>query len=171
LFWGFALRLRLATYMPTIKEDDMRALLQRVTEAEVKVEGQKIGSTGAGLLILICAMAGDTQAEADQLINKITKLRIFKDDAGKMNKSIIDISGSTLVVSQFTLAADTKRGNRPGFSTAAFPDEGRALYEYFADGLAQAGVPVETGKFGADMKVSLINDGPVTIWLDTAEGK
>jgi D-tyrosyl-tRNA(Tyr) deacylase len=171
LFWGFALRLRLATYMPTIKEDDMRALLQRVTEAEVKVEGQKIGSTGAGLLILICAMAGDTKAEADQLINKITKLRIFKDDAGKMNKSIIDISGSTLVVSQFTLAADTKRGNRPGFSTAAFPDEGRALYEYFADGLAQAGVPVETGKFGADMKVSLINDGPVTIWLDTAEGK
>jgi D-tyrosyl-tRNA(Tyr) deacylase len=171
LFWGFALRLRLATYMPTIKEDDMRALLQRVTEAEVKVEGQKIGSTGAGLLILICAMVGDTQAEADQLINKITKLRIFKDDAGKMNKSIIDISGSTLVVSQFTLAADTKRGNRPGFSSAAFPDEGRALYEYFADGLAQAGVPVETGKFGADMKVSLINDGPVTIWLDTAEGK
>ena len=149
----------------------MRALLQRVTEAEVKVEGQKIGSTGAGLLILICAMAGDTQAEADQLINKITKLRIFKDDAGKMNKSIIDISGSTLVVSQFTLAADTKRGNRPGFSSAAFPDEGRALYEYFADGLAQGGVPVETGKFGADMKVSLINDGPVTIWLDTAEGK
>ena len=149
----------------------MRALLQRVTEAEVKVEGQKIGSTGAGLLILICAMAGDTQAEADQLINKITKLRIFKDDAGKMNKSIIDISGSTLVVSQFTLAANTKRGNRPGFSSAAFPDEGRALYEYFADGLAQAGVPVETGKFGADMKVSLINDGPVTIWLDTAEGK
>jgi D-tyrosyl-tRNA(Tyr) deacylase len=171
LFWGFALRLRLATYMPTIKEDDMRALLQRVTEAEVKVEGQKIGSTGAGLLILICAMAGDTQAEADQLINKITKLRIFKDDAGKMNKSIIDISGSTLVVSQFTLAADTKRGNRPGFSSAAFPDEGRALYEYFADGLAQAGVSVETGQFGADMKVSLINDGPVTIWLDTAEGK
>ena len=149
----------------------MRALLQRVSEAEVKVEGQKIRSTGAGLLILICAMAGDTQAEADQLINKITKLRIFKDDAGKMNKSIVDIGGSALVVSQFTLAADTKRGNRPGFSNAASPDEGRAVYEYFADGLAQEGVPVETGKFGADMKVSLINDGPVTIWLDTAEEK
>ena len=149
----------------------MRALLQRVTEAEVKVEGQKIGSTGVGLLILICAMAGDTPAAADQLINKITKLRIFKDDAGKMNKSIMDIGGSALVVSQFTLAADTKRGNRPGFSNAASPDEGRAVYEYFADGLAQEGVPVETGKFGADMKVSLINDGPVTIWLDTAEGK
>ena len=149
----------------------MRALLQRVSEAEVKVEGQKIGSTGAGLLILICAMAGDTEAEADQLINKITKLRIFKDDAGKMNKSIMDIGGSALVVSQFTLAADTKRGNRPGFSNAASPDKGRAVYEYFADGLARAGVPVETGKFGADMKVSLINDGPVTIWLDTAERK
>ena len=149
----------------------MRALLPRVTEAEVKVEGQKIGSTGAGLLILICAMSGDTEAEADQLINKITKLRIFKDDAGKMNKSIMDIGGSALVVSQFTLAADTKRGNRPGFSNAASPDNGRAVYEYFADGLAQAGVPVETGKFGADMKVSLINDGPVTIWLDTAERK
>ena len=149
----------------------MRALLQRVTEAEVKVEGQKVGSTGAGLLILICAMAGDTEAEADQLINKITKLRIFKDDAGKMNKSIMDIGGSALVVSQFTLAADTKRGNRPGFSNAASPDKGRAVYEYFVDGLAQAGVPVETGKFGSDMKVSLLNDGPVTIWLDTNDGK
>ena len=149
----------------------MRALLQRVTEAEVKVKGQQIGATGAGLLILICAMAGDTLAEVDQLINKITKLRIFKDDAGKMNKSIMDIGGSALVVSQFTLAADTKRGNRPGFSNAAPPEDGRALYEYFSDGLAQAGVRVETGEFGADMKVSLINDGPVTIWLDTAEGK
>ena len=149
----------------------MRALLQRVSEAEVKVEGKKIRSTGAGLLILICAMAGDTKAEADQLINKITKLRIFKDDTGKMNKSIMDIGGSALVVSQFTLAADTQRGNRPGFSNAASPEDGRALYEYFTDRLAQAGVPVETGKFGADMQVSLINDGPVTIWLDTAEGK
>ena len=149
----------------------MRALLQRVTEAEVKVEGQKIGSTGAGLLILICAMAGDRQAEADQLINKITKLRIFKDDAGKMNKSIMDIAGSVLVVSQFTLAADTKRGNRTGFSNAASPDDGRALYHYFADGLAKAGIPVETGEFGADMQVSLVNDGPVTIWLDTSAEK
>ena len=149
----------------------MRALVQRVSEAEVKVKGQQIGATGVGLLILICAMARDTRAEADQLINKITKLRIFKDDAGKMNKSIMDIGGSALVVSQFTLAADTKRGNRPGFSNAASLDTGRAVYEYFADGLAQAGVPVETGKFGADMKVSLINDGPVTIWLDTNDGK
>jgi D-tyrosyl-tRNA(Tyr) deacylase len=170
-FSGYALQVQLATHTPPIKEDDMRALLQRVTEAEVKVDGQTIGATGTGLLILICAMAGDTQAEAVQLINKITKLRLFKDDTGKMNKSIMDISGSALVVSQFTLAADTKRGNRPGFSNAAPPDGGRALYEYFADGLAQMGVPVETGKFGADMQVRLINDGPVTIWLDTAERK
>ncbi len=114
----------------------MRALLQRVTEAKVKVDGQTIGATGAGLSILICAMADDTQAEVVQLINKITKLRIFKDDAGKMNKSIMDIGGSALVVSQLTLAADNKRGNRPGFSNAATPDGGRALHEYFADGLA-----------------------------------
>jgi D-tyrosyl-tRNA(Tyr) deacylase len=171
LFLGYALRVSLATYMPPDKEYDMRALLQRMTAAEVKVDDQTIGATGAGLLILICAMVGDSKAEADQLINKITKLRIFKDDAGKMNKSIMDVGRSALVVSQLSLAADTKRGNRPGFSNAASPDEGRALYEYFVDGLAQAGVLVATGKFGADMKVSLTNDGPVTIWLDTAEGK
>ena len=149
----------------------MRALVQRVSEASVTIDGTRVADTGAGLLILVCAMQGDTTANAEALAAKIVKLRIFKDDASKMNKSIIDISGSALVVSQFTLAADTKRGNRPGFSSAASPEEGRALYEYFADGLAQAGVHVETGKFGADMKVSLINDGPVTIWLDTAEGK
>ena len=149
----------------------MRALLQRVSRASVEVDGQIIGSCTTGLLILICAMDGDTTAEADQLINKITKLRIFNDDAGKMNKSIMETSGSALVISQFTLAVDTKRGNRPGFSNAAPPDEGLALYEYFAAGLARAGVPVETGQFGADMQVSLINDGPVPIWLDTAEGK
>lgn len=149
----------------------MRALLQRVSRASVEVDGQIIGSCTTGLLILICAMDGDTTAEADQLINKITKLRIFKDDAGKMNKSIMDIAGSVLVVSQFTLAADTKRGNRPGFSNAASPDDGCALYHYFADGLAKAGIPVETGEFGADMQVSLVNDGPVTIWLDTSAEK
>ena len=149
----------------------MRAVVQRVRHAQVHVDGALIGECGPGVMILVCAMQGDRTDNANALVDKIAKLRIFKDDAGKMNKSIMDIGGSALVVSQFTLAADTKRGNRPGFSTAAFPDEGRALYEYFADGLAQAGVPVETGKFGADMKVSLINDGPVTIWLDTAEGK
>ena len=145
----------------------MRALLQRVTEASVHVGGTEIGRSGPGLLILVCAMQGDSEAEADQLAAKISKLRIFTDEAGKMNRSILDISGSALVVSQFTLAADTSRGNRPGFSYAAPPAEGERLYEYFAASLSALGIPVETGQFGADMKVSLVNDGPVTIWLDT----
>ena len=145
----------------------MRALLQRVAEASVRVEGTEIGRSGPGLLILVCAMQGDSEAEADQLAAKISKLRIFTDEAGKMNRSILDISGSALVVSQFTLAADTSRGNRPGFSYAAPPAEGERLYEYFAASLGALGIPVETGQFGADMKVSLVNDGPVTIWLDT----
>lgn len=144
----------------------MRALLQRISHASVTVEGEKIGQSGPGLLILICAMQGDSEAQADHLAAKISKLRIFKDEAGKMNKSVKDIGGSALVVSQFTLAADTSRGNRPGFSTAASPDEGKALYEYFAAKLASEGVPVETGEFGADMKVELLNDGPVTIWME-----
>ncbi|WP_373051190.1 D-aminoacyl-tRNA deacylase [Thalassovita aquimarina] len=144
----------------------MRALLQRVSHASVTVDGDVIGRTGPGLLILICAMQGDGEAQADQLAAKISKLRIFKDEAGKMNRSVVDIGGSALVVSQFTLAADTSRGNRPGFSAAAAPDEGRALYEYFAAKLAETGVPVETGEFGADMKVELLNDGPVTIWME-----
>ncbi len=144
----------------------MRALLQRVSHASVTVDGDVIGRTGPGLLILICAMQGDGEAQADQLAAKVSKLRIFKDEAGKMNRSVVDIGGSALVVSQFTLAADTSRGNRPGFSAAAAPDEGRALYEYFAAKLAETGVPVETGEFGADMKVELLNDGPVTIWME-----
>ncbi len=144
----------------------MRALLQRVSEAQVAVDGEVIGQTGQGLLVLVCAMQGDTQAEADRLAAKIAKTRIFTDDGGKMNHSVLDIGGSALVVSQFTLAADTSRGNRPGYSSAAAPEEGHKLYEYFAEQLAQQGVPVETGRFGADMKVSLINDGPVTIWME-----
>lgn len=144
----------------------MRALLQRISHASVTVDEEKIGQSGPGLLILICAMQGDSEAQADQLAAKIAKLRIFKDDAGKMNKSVKDIGGSALVVSQFTLAADTSRGNRPGFSGAAAPAEGKALYEYFAAKLAELGVPVETGEFGADMKVELLNDGPVTIWME-----
>ncbi len=144
----------------------MRALLQRVAHAGVTVDGETIGQTGPGLLILVCAMQGDTQAQADTLATKIAKLRIFKDEAGKMNRSVRDIGGSALVVSQFTLAADTSRGNRPGFSAAASPDEGERLYEYFADRLAAEGVPVEKGRFGADMKVELLNDGPVTIWME-----
>jgi D-tyrosyl-tRNA(Tyr) deacylase len=145
----------------------MRALIQRVTEARVAVDGTTIGQTGPGLLILVCAMMGDTEAEADRLAARIAKLRIFQDDAGKMNRSLLDTGGGALVVSQFTLAADTSRGNRPGFSTAAAPQDGERLYEHFARSLSDLGPKVETGRFGADMAVSLTNDGPVTIWLDT----
>ncbi|WP_370049351.1 MULTISPECIES: D-aminoacyl-tRNA deacylase [Salipiger] len=144
----------------------MRALIQRVSEARVTVEGAVLGEIGPGLLVLVCAMQGDTEAQADKLAAKIAKLRIFKDAADRMNLSVRDVSGAALVVSQFTLAAETK-GNRPGFSTAAAPDEGKRLYEHFAATLQAEGVPVATGRFGADMKVALVNDGPVTIWLDT----
>ncbi|MGE4326140.1 MAG: D-aminoacyl-tRNA deacylase [Pseudodonghicola sp.] len=144
----------------------MRALIQRVSEARVKVDGETIGEIGAGLLVLICAMQGDTEANADKLAAKIAKLRIFKDEAEKMNRSLLDVKGAALVVSQFTLAADTRSGNRPGFSTAAPPAEGERLYHYFAGQLAAQGVPVERGRFGADMKVGLVNDGPITIWME-----
>ncbi|MFC3182618.1 D-aminoacyl-tRNA deacylase [Cypionkella sinensis] len=146
----------------------MRALLQRVSRASVSVDGAVVGEIGAGLLILICAMQGDTEAQADKLAAKIAKLRIFKDAAGKMNLSVKDAGGAALVVSQFTLAADL-RGNRPGFSYAAAPDEGRRLYEYFSGRIAAEGIAVANGIFGADMDVSLNNDGPVTIWMDTAD--
>jgi D-tyrosyl-tRNA(Tyr) deacylase len=145
----------------------VRALIQRVSEARVDISEATVGEIGPGVLILICAMQGDTEAQADKLAAKIAKLRIFKDDEGRMNKSLKDIGGSALVVSQFTLAADTSRGNRPGFSTAAAPAEGEKLYEYFAEQMAAQDVPVATGRFGADMQVHLINDGPVTIWMDT----
>lgn len=144
----------------------MRAVLQRVSRASVTVDGAVTGEIGHGLLILICAMQGDTEAQADQLAAKIAKMRIFKDEAGKMNLSVRDVGGSALVVSQFTLAADL-RGNRPGFSTAAKPEDGKRLYEYFSARMQAEGVPVANGIFGADMDVSLNNDGPVTIWMDT----
>ncbi|MDG1129991.1 MAG: D-aminoacyl-tRNA deacylase [Paracoccaceae bacterium] len=144
----------------------MRAIIQRVTRACVSVDGQQIGQCGHGLMILVCAMQGDTEAGADQLASRIAKLRIFKDDEGRMNRSVLDTAGSALVISQFTLAADTSRGNRPGFSAAAAPEDGRRLYERFAASLAALGIPTETGRFGADMAVELVNDGPVTIWLD-----
>ena len=144
----------------------MRALLQRVSRASVTVDGAVTGDIGPGLLILICAMQGDSEAQAEKLGTKIAKLRIFKDDAGKMNLSVRDIAGSALIVSQFTLAADL-RGNRPGFSYAAAPDTGRTLYDYFTTRIAAEGIPVAKGIFGADMDVSLNNDGPVTIWMDT----
>jgi len=144
----------------------MRALVQRVTSASVTVDGEVIGEIGAGLLIFVCAMQGDSEAQADALAAKIAKLRIFADEAGKMNRSLLDTGGAALVVSQFTLAADTSRGNRPGFSAASPPREGKALYEHFAHALAGHGVRVENGQFGADMAVALVNDGPVTIWMD-----
>ena len=147
----------------------MRALIQRVTDASVEVEGRIVGQTGPGLLVLVCAMRGDQDETADKLAARIAKLRIFQDEAGKMNRSVLDIGGGALVVSQFTLAADTRTGNRPGFSAAAAPEDGRRLYEYFANSLRGQGIPVETGIFGADMKVRLLNDGPVTIWLDSAD--
>ena len=147
----------------------MRALIQRVTQARVEVEGAVVGEIGPGLLILLCAMQGDTEAEADRLAAKIAKLRIFRDEEGRMNRSVLDVGEAALVVSQFTLAGDTARGNRPGFSTAAPPAEGERLYEYFAAQVQAQGLAVATGRFGADMAVSLVNDGPVTIWMDTAE--
>jgi D-tyrosyl-tRNA(Tyr) deacylase len=144
----------------------VRAVLQRVTRAQVSVDGAVVGRCGPGLMVLVCAMQGDTGAEAARLAAKIAKLRIFKDDQDKMNLSLRDVGGSALVISQFTLAADL-RGNRPGFSTAAAPDDGKRLYETFAAALAAEGVPVKTGIFGADMAVELVNDGPVTICIDT----
>jgi D-tyrosyl-tRNA(Tyr) deacylase len=137
-----------------------------VTRAEVFVDQAPLGNVEQGLLILVCAMGSDTEAEAAKLATKIAKLRIFKDDQGKMNLSIRDIGGGALVVSQFTLAADL-RGNRPGFSTAAPPEIGERLYQHFSRCLHFEGVPVATGRFGADMAVTLTNDGPVTIWMDT----
>lgn len=146
----------------------MRALLQRVKRASVEVDGTVVGQCDAGLLILICAMPGDDLDTVRALAAKISKLRLFKDEGGKMNLSILQTGGAALVVSQFTLAADTSRGNRPGFSNAAKPDTAETLYLQFAHALRDLGITTETGRFGADMDVALVNDGPVTIWLDTA---
>ena len=147
----------------------MRALVQRVSEARVTVGERVSGEINAGALILICAVEGDGEAEAELLAGKIAKLRIFRDQDDRMNRSILDAGGSALVVSQFTLAADLSRGNRPGFSRAAAPELGRELYQRFCALLGKQGITVETGEFGADMAVSLINDGPVTIWMDSQD--
>lgn len=143
----------------------MIAVLQRVREARVDVEGVTIGAIGPGLLVLVCAERGDTEAQADKLLAKILKLRIFSDDAGKMNKSVQDVAGGLLLVSQFTLAADTTGGNRPSFTQAAAPGEGRRLYDYIVAQARNAHQEVATGQFAADMQVHLVNDGPVTIPL------
>jgi D-tyrosyl-tRNA(Tyr) deacylase len=141
----------------------MIAILQRVSQANVRVDGEVIGQIDAGLLVLLCAEKGDTDAVADKMLAKMLKLRIFSDDAGKMNHSVQDIGGGLLVVSQFTLAADVAGGNRPSFTQAAAPDEGRRLYEHFVAQARTQHPQVQTGRFAADMQVSLINDGPITI--------
>ncbi|QIL70317.1 D-tyrosyl-tRNA(Tyr) deacylase [Diaphorobacter sp. HDW4B] len=141
----------------------MITVLQRVRQARVEVAGEIIGQIDQGLLVLLCAEQGDSDKLADKLLAKILKLRIFSDEAGKMNRSVQDIGGGLLVVSQFTLAADTKGGNRPSFTGAAAPDEGRRLYEYFVEKARAAHPIVQTGQFAADMQVHLVNDGPVTI--------
>ena len=144
----------------------MRALIQRVSAASVSVAGERLGEIGAGMMVLVCAMQGDTEANAEALAARIARLRIFRDEAGKMNRSLLDTGGAALLVSQFTLAADTSRGNRPGFSAAADPATGERLYEHVATTLRGLGLDVAQGRFGADMAVALTNDGPVTIWLE-----
>ena len=141
----------------------MIAVLQRVSDASVRVDDEVIGQIGAGILVLLCAEKGDTDAVADKMLAKILKLRIFSDEAGKMNLSVQDVGGGLLVVSQFTLAADVAGGNRPSFTQAAAPNEGRRLYEHFVAQAQKAHPVVQTGRFAADMKVALINDGPITI--------
>ena len=143
----------------------MQALIQRVSEARVTVDGRVTGAIGAGLLVLLCAERGDDGAVADRLLAKLLKLRIFSDAAGKMNLSVQDVGGGLLIVSQFTLAADTAGGNRPSFTNAAPPELGRHLYEHFVAQARAAHPEVATGEFAADMQVALVNDGPVTIPL------
>ncbi len=148
----------------------MKAVLQRVAEARVVIAGETVGQIGGGLLVLVCAERGDAEVQADKLLAKLLKLRIFSDDAGKMNLSVQDVKGGLLIVSQFTLAADASGGNRPSFTGAAAPDEGRRLYDYFVTQARALHPEVQTGQFAADMKVHLVNDGPVTIPLQIAAG-
>lgn len=145
----------------------MRALIQRVSAASVAVDDVQIARIDHGMLVLVCAMPGDSELTADALAAKAARLRIFRDETGRMNRAVTDIGGAALVVSQFTLAADTSRGNRPGFGGAAAPAEAERLYLRFAEAMRAQGVDVQTGRFAADMAVSLTNDGPVTIWLES----
>lgn len=143
----------------------MIGLLQRVQSTSVTVEGKVIGSAAKGLLVLVCAEKGDTKEQCEKLAKKVLAYRIFEDEKGKMNKSLSDIKGDILIVSQFTLAADTAKGLRPSFTPAADPETGKKLYEHFVETVRQSGLRTETGEFGAYMQVALVNDGPVTIWL------
>jgi len=147
----------------------VRALLQRTTGARVLVEGEVVGAIGSGLVIMVGVGPDDTEAVADDLARKTAELRIFRDADGRTNLSLLDIGGAALVVSQFTLYADTRRGRRPGFTAGAPPDLAERLYLRFADALGGLGVTVATGRFGAEMAVELVNDGPFTIWLDTMD--
>lgn len=146
----------------------MRLLLQRVTRAKVTVDGDVVGSIGPGLMILVGVGHGDTQEVAQTMASKAVDLRIFRDEEGKTNRSLIDVGGSVLAISQFTLFADTRKGRRPSFLDAAPPDQGNALYETFCTAVEERGVTVAKGIFGAEMEVELVNDGPMTIWLDSA---
>jgi D-tyrosyl-tRNA(Tyr) deacylase len=146
----------------------LRLLLQRVTRASVTVDGEVVGRIGPGLVILVGVGHADDEALAESMAGRTADLRIFRDDEGKTNRSLIDVEGSALVISQFTLYGDTRKGRRPSFLDAAPPALGEALYVRFADALAARGVPVAKGIFGAEMEVELVNDGPMTIWLDTA---
>jgi D-aminoacyl-tRNA deacylase len=146
----------------------VRALLQRVTEASVSVDGTEVGAIGHGLVVLLGVGPDDDDATADALARRAVELRMFRDETGRTNASLLDIAGAVLLVSQFTLFADTRRGRRPGFTGAASPERAERLYERFAATLRSAGVEVATGRFGAEMALSLTNDGPFTIWLDTA---
>ena len=144
----------------------MIALLQRVAQAGVTVDGETVGEVGRGLCVLVCAVKGDTEEKARALAQKVLRYRIFEDDAGKMNRSVSDIVGQLLLVSQFTLAADTSRGNRPSFTPAAAPEDGKQLFDIFVEVCAASGLKTATGIFGALMVVNIVNDGPVTIWLE-----
>lgn len=147
----------------------MRAVVQRVSQAHVVVEDEVVGQIGPGFLVLLGVGKGDTPEDAAYLARKIAGLRVFADSEGKMNLALSDIGGEVLAVSQFTLYGDIRKGNRPSFIAAALPDEGRRLYEHFCDLLTQQGLHVETGVFQAHMEVHLVNDGPVTLWLDSTE--
>ena len=149
----------------------MRAVVQRVSQASVSVDGQMVAAIGRGFLVLVGATHSDGQAEAGLLARKIAGLRIFEDAEGKMNLALQDVGGAVLVVSQFTLYADARKGRRPSFTAAARPEQAQPLIEYFADQLRRQGLKVETGRFQAAMQVALVNDGPVTLWLDTDELK
>jgi len=147
----------------------MKAVLQRVSSAKVEVDGQIVGQIGKGLLVFLCVVKGDAENDLDYLVKKVSQLRIFEDDQEQMNLSIADVKGSILVVSQFTLVASMRKGNRPSFDNAESPERAKTMYEDFVSRIRDTGLPVQTGVFSARMDVTLVNDGPVTIWIDSRE--